>query len=102
MDFMLLGFLFPFQMPVLLSQVKEALGLPSASVPVAPVPAAATACAPPIPVLSSSTAPPIVVEDSGSDSDIQTLAVPFRSGSPRPSFRWPPRTTLGPLTPSSG
>ena len=37
--------------------------------------------APPLIVSSASSAPPpILVEDSGSESDVQTLAVPFRSG----------------------
>ena len=74
-------------MPVFLSQVKEALGLPSVpghpSVPVPPV-TAGSSQAPPIPVAvpaPASGAPPIVLEYSDSDADVHTLAVPFRSGS---------------------
>ena len=78
-------------MPALLTQVQEALGLSAASVPAAiakpsvpvtasiPVALSSRSAAPPI--LSSSSAPPIVAEDSDSeDQNIQTLAVPFRSG----------------------
>ena len=85
-------------MPTLLSQVKEALG-PS-SIPVvapdaaaAPVVAVALAAAL-LAIASTSKAPPIpvpvpvqsaaysfIVEDSDSDPDVQTLAVPFHSGS---------------------
>ena len=83
-------------MPALLSQVQEALGLSSASIPVgtskpsvpvpsipvaASIPVASTSrsAAPPIP--SSSSAPPILAEDSDSeDQNVQTVAVPFRSG----------------------
>ena len=81
-------------MPALLSQVQEALGLSSASVsaarqsipvtapfPVpAPIPVASTSRSAP-PILPPSSAPPIVAEDSDSeDQDVQTVAVPFRSG----------------------
>ena len=77
---------FFFQLPDFLSQVKEALGLLAASaVPSAPLVAPAVAGlsrAPPLPVpVISSTAPAIVLENSDSESDVQTLAVPFRSGS---------------------
>lgn len=77
-----------------LSQVKEALGLPlvpadplagPSQVPPIPVPVpgppvAGPSRALPIPVPASGP-PPIVLEDSDSDNDVQTLAVPFRSGS---------------------
>ena len=78
-------------MPALLSHVQEALGLssvpagavkPSApSIPVAAsVPVASTSRSAAPPILSSS-APPIVAEDSDSeDQNVQTVAVPFRSG----------------------
>ena len=65
-------------MPALLSQVQEALGLPAvpASVPppVNPVPSTSRVS----PLLSS--APPPITEQSDSDEDVQTLAIPFRSG----------------------
>ena len=74
-----------FQMPALLSQVQQALGLPSTPVPVPsgsvadPVPS--TSKASNIPPVVSSSAPPIIAEASDSDNeDVQTLAVPFRSG----------------------
>ena len=78
-------------MPALLSQVQEALGLPVASLPAAsakpsvpvvpPIPVASTSRSAAPPILSSSSAPPIVAEDSDSeDPNVQTLAVPFRSG----------------------
>ena len=75
------SFLF-FQLPVFLSQVKEALDLPASSIPVDPV--AGPSSTPPVPVsvpAASSAPPPIVLENSESDDDVQTLAVPFRSGS---------------------
>ena len=63
-------------MPAILAQVKEALDGNSTS--------SAPATAPgPSPVAGSSrSAPPIVIEepDSEEDPDVQTLAVPFRSG----------------------
>ena len=68
-------------MPKFLTQVKEALGLPSVS-PLTPV-AASGASAVPLataPAISS-VPPPIVLEDSDSDTSVQTLSVPFRSGS---------------------
>ena len=85
-------------MPDFLCQVKEALGLPLAPGPsVVPGPSGATAVAVPgpssavpHPVAGPSRAAPavalpgppaIVVEDTDSDSGVQTLAVPFRSGS---------------------
>ena len=79
-------------MPALLTQVQEALGLHAAAVqpslakppalaPAAasvPVPSSSRSTAPPI---LASSAPPIVAEESESDDpDVQTLAVPFRSG----------------------
>ena len=83
-------------MPALLSQVQEALGLPAATIPAAtakplvpvapsilvtahvPVASSSRSAAPPI---LASSAPPIVAEDSDSeDPNVQTLAVPFRSG----------------------
>ena len=80
-------------MPALLSQVQEALGLSSASIPAgavkpsvpsipvaASVPVASSSRSAAPPILSSS-APPIVAEDSDSeDQNVQTVAVPFRSG----------------------
>ena len=63
------------QLPDFLTQVKEALGLPSAAPVAGPSPAL------PAPVISSSVPPPIVVENSDSEADVQTLAVPFRSAS---------------------
>ena len=71
-------FLLSFQLPAFLSQVKEALGLPGVSAPTVPV--AGPSAPVPVPV-SSSVPPPIVVENSESDDDVQTLAVPFRSSS---------------------
>ena len=76
-------------MPALLTQVQEALGLSSAPVPAArpsipvpaPIPVASTSRSAAPPILSSSSAPPIVAEDSDSeDQNVQTVAVPFRSG----------------------
>ena len=82
-------------MPALLTQVQEALGLSSAPVPAvmpsipvpapipapAPFPVASTSRSAAPPILSSSSAPPIVAEDSDSeDQNVQTVAVPFRSG----------------------
>ena len=82
-------------MPALLTQVQEALGLSSAAVAVtrpsfpvsasipapASIPVASTSRSTAPPILPSSSAPPIVAEDSGSeDQDVQTVAVPFRSG----------------------
>ena len=65
--------------------MQEALGLPASAgpsaAPVAPVTAGSSRAPPlPVPVIPSS-APPIVLENSDSESDVQTLAVPFRSGS---------------------
>ena len=60
-----------FQLPTFLGQVKEALGLPSSQAP--PV------AGPSFPVPSGP--PPILLENSESDDDVQTLAVPVRSGS---------------------
>ena len=81
-----------FQLPDFLSQVKDALGLPSASgAPVAgpiagpsnahtiPVAASGPSCI--APAAAPSGPPPIVLEDSDSESGVQILAVPFRSGS---------------------
>ena len=45
-----------------------------------PVAASGASCASPVPAISSGP-PPIVLEDSDSDSGVQTLSVPFRSGS---------------------
>ena len=83
---------FSFQLPEFLSQVKEALGLPlTSAAPIAgpiagpshaaaiPVAASGNACV--APAVISSGPPPIVFEDSDSDPGVQTLAVPFRSGS---------------------
>ena len=66
-----------------LSQVKEALGLPAAPPQVAPVAGPSGASPIPVPVtaVSSSAPPPIILENSESDDDVQTLAVPFCSGS---------------------
>ena len=63
-------------MPAILAQVKEALDGNS------PSPAPATAPGPSPVAGSSRSAPPIVVEEpeSEDDPDVQTLAVPFRSG----------------------
>ena len=69
-------------MPDFLSQVKEALGLPAAPLPAAPT--AGPSSAPPIPVPvvpTTSAPPPIVLEDEDDGEDVQTLAVPVRSGS---------------------
>ena len=60
-----------------MTQVKEALGLPSIPTPVA---ASGAPAAPPISAVPSGP-PPIVLEDSDSDNGVQTLSVPFRSGS---------------------
>ena len=70
-------------MPALLSQVQQALGLSSAPAPSGPVadPVPSTSKAPNILPVVSSSAPPIIAEASDSDDeDVQTLAVPFRSG----------------------
>ena len=64
---------FFFQLPTFLGQVKEALGLPSSQAP--PV------AGPSLPVPVPSGPPPILLENSESDDDVQTLAVPVRSGS---------------------
>ena len=68
-------------LPEFLSQVKEALGLPATQA----APVAGPSKPPPVPVpvsaASSSAPPPIVLENSESDDDVQTLAVPFRSAS---------------------
>ena len=75
--------LFSFQMPALLSQVQQALGIPSTpALPVSdPVPSTSTSKAPAILPAASSSAPPIIAEASGSeDEDFQAIAVPFRSG----------------------
>ena len=64
-------------MPAILAQVKEAMEGNSIS---SPAPATAPG---PSPVAGPSrSAPPIVFEepDSEEDPDVQTLAVPFRSG----------------------
>ena len=66
-------------MPEFLTQVKEALGLPAVSTPVAA--SGASAAPPPIPAPAAAGPPPIVLEDSDSDNAVQTLSVPFRSGS---------------------
>ena len=74
-------FSFSFQLPEFLSQLKEALGLPL-SPPVQASPVAGPSSAPPVPVpVLSSVPPPIVLENSDSENDVQTLAVPFRSAS---------------------
>ena len=67
-------------MPTLLSQVQEALGLPAIPAPVNPVnPVPEPSTSKVSPLLSS--APPIITEpQSDSDEDVQTLAIPFRSG----------------------
>ena len=82
MNFLNIYFLLlSFQLPAFLSQVKEALGLPAVPAPAIPV-AGPSSSSVPAPVVASSYAPPpIVVENSESDEDVQTLAVPFRSGS---------------------
>ena len=59
--------------------MKEALGLPS--VPSQAPPAAGPSGLPSAPEVLSSVPPPIVVEHSDSDHEVQTLAVPFQSGS---------------------
>ena len=64
-----------------MTQVKAALGLPAAPLQDAPVAGpSAPPVAPPLPSASGAP-PPIVLENSESDEDVQTLAVPFRSGS---------------------
>ena len=58
------------------------MGLPLPAAQVSPV--AGPSGAPPVPVpiqASSSAPPPIVLENSDSENDVQTLAVPFRSAS---------------------
>ena len=64
-------------MPAILAQVKDALGS-SSSPPFPPaVPGPSGAAGP----SRAAPAPPIVLEDTDSDDpDVQTLAVPFRSG----------------------
>ena len=70
-----------FQMPALLSQVQQALGLPSTPTLPGSDPVPSTSKAPNILPAVSSSAPPIIAEASGSDDeDVQTIAVPFRSG----------------------
>ena len=69
-------------MPAFLTQVKAALGLPAAPLQDAQVPGPSSA--PPavsLPAAASGVPPPIVLENSESDEDVQTLAVPIRSGS---------------------
>ena len=59
------------------------MGLPAASSQAPPVagPSAVAPLVPPTdPAVGSSGPPPIVLEDSDSDTGVQTLAVPFRSG----------------------
>ena len=61
-------------MPAILAQVKDALGGASTVLPPA-------ISGPSLAAGSSRSAPPIVVEETDSDDpDVQTLAVPFRSG----------------------
>ena len=73
-------FLFPlFQLPAFLSQVKTALGLPAA--PVQDIPVAGPSSGPPVIAPLSGAPPPIALEHSESDDEVQTLAVPVRSGS---------------------
>ena len=64
-------------MPGFLTQVREALGVQAT--PASPV--AGPSRPPPVPTAAASWPPPIVVENSDSDEDVQTLAVPIRSGS---------------------
>ena len=65
-----------------LSSASIPVGTSKPSIPVAasfPVASTSRSAAPPIP--SSSSAPPILAEDSDSeDQNVQTVAVPFRSG----------------------
>ena len=65
-------------MPAILAQVKDALGTSSTPSPFPPaIPGPSGAAGP----SRAATAPPIVLEDTDSDDpDVQTLAVPFRSG----------------------
>ena len=66
-------------MPAILAQVKDALGSSSSSSfpPPLPTPGSSGAAGP----SRAAPAPPIVLEDTDSDDpDVQTLAVPFRSG----------------------
>ena len=61
-------------------RLRAALGLPAA--PLQDVPVAGPSSAPPVvSPLASGAPPPIVLENSESEEDVQTLAVPFRSGS---------------------
>ena len=70
-----------FQMPALLSQVQQALGIPSTPTLPGSDPVPSTSKAPNILPAVSSSASPIIAEASGSeDEDVQTIAVPFRSG----------------------
>ena len=69
-------------MPAILAQVKDALGGASAALPAA-IPGPSPAAGPSFSAgfSRSAPAPPIVVEETDSDDpDVQTLAVPFRSG----------------------
>ena len=63
-------------MPAILAQVKDALGSSAPPFPPAvPGPSGAAASS------RATPAPPIVLEETDSDDpDVQTLAVPFRSG----------------------
>ena len=64
-------------MPAILAQVKDALGSSSSS-PFPPATPGSSGAAGPS---RAAPAPPIVLEDTDSDDpDVQTLAVPFRSG----------------------
>ena len=62
-----------------MSQVKTALGLPAA--PVQDIPVAGPSSGPPVIAPLSGAPPPIALEHSESDEEVQTLAVPVRSGS---------------------
>ena len=66
-------------MPAILAQVKDALGSSSSSSfpPAIPGPSGSGSAGP----SRAAPAPPIALEDTDSDDpDVQTLAVPFRSG----------------------
>ena len=62
-----------FQLPAFLSKVQSALGLPA----VQDVPVAGPSSAPPV----IAPLPSALLEHSESDEEVQTLAVPVRSGS---------------------